>query len=157
MRITLLALLGILAVPFFTSPALAHCQIPCGIYDDKRQFDELDEHIRTVEKSMMEIDRLSAASPADYHMVARWTANKEEHAQEIQDIAHAYFLTQRVKVPATQAGAEWSDYVEHTTLLHQILVAAMKCKQTTDLQHVEKLRDLVASYKAHYFKDHSHD
>ncbi|MCI5043488.1 MAG: superoxide dismutase, Ni [Aquisalinus sp.] len=157
MRFVLVALLSIMALPLLTSPAMAHCQIPCGIYDDKRQFDELEEHIRTIEKSMMEIDRLSAASPADYHMIARWTYNKEKHAQEIQDITHAYFLTQRVKTPASQSGSEWSDYVEHTTLLHQILVAAMKSKQTTDLQYVEKLRDLVASYEAHYFKDHNHD
>ena len=42
-----------LCLPF--SLAHAHCQIPCGIFDDARVFDELEEHITTIEKSMKSI------------------------------------------------------------------------------------------------------
>lgn len=157
MRILALIILTALTSPLWVQPAAAHCEIPCGIYDDEARFKSMLEHATTIEKSMMEIDRLSNESPANYHMIARWTVNKEEHAQELQDIVSVYFLTQRVKTPDPDDSAAWADYVEHTTLLHQLLVAAMKCKQTTDLANVEKVRDLVAEYKAHYFKDHGHD
>ena len=35
--------------------AQSHCQIPCGIYGDDARFEELAEHIRTIEKSMAQI------------------------------------------------------------------------------------------------------
>jgi nickel superoxide dismutase len=133
----------------------AHCQIPCGIYDDARRFDLIDEHITTVEKSMNQIKELSAAEPVNYNQLVRWVNNKEQHAQEIQDIADYYFLTQRVK-PVAEKDEGYDDYVASLTMLHGILVSAMKCKQTTDLAHVEQLRKLNADYKALYFKLHGH-
>ncbi len=156
MRLIALTILSLFALPFTTQQAIAHCQIPCGIYDDERQFDTLEEHARTIEKSMLKIEELSAETPTNYHTIARWTMNKEEHAQEVQDIVHAYFLTQRVKVAEANDKKAYADYVKHTTILHQLLVTAMKCKQTTDTANVEKLRDLIAAYKTHYFKDHGH-
>ena len=138
------------------SIASAHCQIPCGIYDDARQFDVIEEHAKTIEKAMEKIKELSEKKPVNYHMIARWTFNKEKHAQDIQDIVHAYFLTQRVKAKSADDKKAYESYVTHTTLLHQMLVAAMKSKQTTDTKHVEALRDLAKKYKAHYFKPHGH-
>jgi len=44
----------------FGSLAYSHCQIPCGIYDDEARFTEIAEHITTIEKSMKEIESLSA-------------------------------------------------------------------------------------------------
>jgi len=41
-------------------------------------------------------------------------------------------------------------YVEHLTTLHQIMIQAMKAKQTTDLTHVEELRKLIAAFKKSY-------
>lgn len=156
MRIPALALLALLAAPIFTQPAAAHCEVPCGIYDDKARFEMIREHAATIEKAMVKINELSSAAPSDYHTIARWAVTKEEHAQKVQDIASIYFLTQRVKVPNAEDKAAWGDYVAHTTLLHQIMVAAMKCKQTLDTANVEKLRDLTADYEKHYFKDHEH-
>ena len=89
-------------------------------------------------------------------MIARWTFNKEKHAQEVQDIANAYFLTQRVKVADPADEKAYAAYVKHTTLLHQMLVAAMKCKQTIDLANVELLRKVAQQYKDHYFEQHGH-
>ncbi len=140
------------------SPALAHCEIPCGIYDDGVRFDLIIEHAATIEKSMNEINNHSKADKPDYHTISRWTMNKEEHAKKVQHIASQYFLAQRVKVPADDAAAEVkADYVIHTTLLHQIIVAAMKTKQGTDTAAVEKLRAVTERYKAHYFKKHGHE
>ena len=85
---------------FTTTKAQAHCEIPCGIYDDAARFEELFEHSRTIEKSMSEINELSNSEKIDYHSISRWTINKEKHAEKSQSIASQYFLTQRVKCVA---------------------------------------------------------
>ena len=137
-----------------TSQAKAHCEIPCGIFDDAARFDTLEEHARTIEKAMVEINRLSASDTPDFHTIARWTATKEEHAKKVQQIVAIYFFAQRVKIPPAEA--DQADYIAHTTLLHRLMVAAMKTKQSTDVQRVEQLRDAVQAYKNHYFKQHGH-
>jgi nickel superoxide dismutase len=137
--------------------AMAHCEIPCGVYGDGARFDMILEHAHTIEKSMQAITKLTAEDSVDYHTIARWTANKEEHAQLIQDIAAQYFLTQRVKAPAADADkALHEEYSSHLSLLHKIMVKAMKTKQTTDLAHIDALKDLTEEYKALYFKEHGH-
>jgi hypothetical protein len=50
----------------------------------------------------------------------------------------------------------YAAYVKHTTLLHQMLVAAMKCKQTIDPVNVDLLRDVAQKYNDHYFEQHGH-
>ena len=39
-----------LAVP--VKDVLAHCEIPCGIYDDQTRVQLIHEHIGTIEKAM---------------------------------------------------------------------------------------------------------
>jgi nickel superoxide dismutase len=142
---------------------LAHCQIPCGIYNDQMRFQMIEEHITTIEKSMKQVVELSKASPVNYNQLVRWISNKEEHAQQIQDIVHAYFLTQRVK-PVDRGDAEaYKKYTHKVVLLHQLLFYAMKTTQTTDLSIVEKLRQLLSEFhnvyvgkqaKEHLKKEH---
>ena len=134
-----------------TSPALAHCEIPCGIYDDEARADMIAEHITTIEKSMNRIAALSGETPLNHNQITRWVRNKEEHASELQHIATQYFMTQRVK-PADKEDTEaYAAYTKKLTLLHQIVVYAMKSKQTTDLANVEKLRALLSEFKEEYF------
>ncbi len=131
----------------------AHCQIPCGIYDDELRVQLIEEHITTVEKSMDQVTALGKESPVNYNQLVRWVNNKELHAQEIQDIVTAYFMAQRVKVPAQREGEAWEAYVTQLSLLHQIQVAAMKAKQTTDPQWIAELRSLVKAFRTTYFGD----
>jgi nickel superoxide dismutase len=42
-------------------------------------------------------------------------------------------------------------YFKNLTLCHQILVYAMKSKQTTDLDNVEMLKSKVGAFKKIYF------
>ena len=142
------------------SPASAHCQIPCGIYDDELRVQLIEEHIGTVEKSMKQIVALSAASPVDYNQLVRWIGNKEEHAQEIQDIVTVYFMAQRIK-PAVDHEDEkaMNEYIHKLAILHAIQIHAMKAKQSTDLEQIETLRKLVAQFRKAYFGEeagHSH-
>jgi len=74
--------------------------------------------------------------------------NKEDHANQFQDIVTQYFLTQRIKTDA-------KEYGKKLELLHQMLVYAMKCKQTTDLQHTAKLKELVRQFDKLYFAPHT--
>jgi len=136
------------------APAAAHCQIPCGIYDDELRVQLIEEHITTVEKSMKQIVALGKASPVDYNQLVRWVNNKEEHAQKIQDIVTAYFMAQRIKPPKDHSDEEaMNEYLHKLALLHAIQVHAMKAKQSTDLGEVETLRQLVEKFRKAYFGD----
>jgi len=138
-------------------PAYAHCEIPCGIYDDEARLTAIAEHITTIEKSMNQILALSKEEePRNYNQIVRWVNNKEKHATDLQGIVTQYFMTQRLK-PADKGDAEvHSAYVKKLTLLHQMLVYAMKAKQTTDLSNVKELRSLLAEFKMAYFGGHVH-
>jgi nickel superoxide dismutase len=125
--------------------ASAHCEIPCGIYDDAMRIKMINEHIATIEKSMKQIMELEKADHRHSNQLIRWVMNKENHASELQEIVTQYFMTQRIKPGA-------KDYDKKLHLLHAMLVYAMKCKQTTDLANVGKLRDLVKGFEALYFE-----
>ena len=140
-----------LASALSVTAALAHCQIPCGIYGDDTRFNLIEEHATTIEKSMKQIDMLSGSIKiADANQLVRWVTNKEKHADEIQEIVQQYFLAQRVKIPAE--GADKRTYLRMLELLHRIIVYAMKCKQTTDLAHVEALREALHDFRHLYEK-----
>ena len=145
-------ILIILAVYVLSTQSLwAHCQIPCGIYTDNMRFEMIKEDITTIEKSMNQIKNLSMENPINYNQLVRWISNKDEHAAKIQEIVDSYFLTQRIK--PTDPGNEeaFKDYTNKVVILHQLLFYAMKCKQTTDLAHVEKLRALLEDFYNVYF------
>ena len=135
----------------FGGAARAHCEIPCGIYGDKMRFELIREHITTVEKSMKSIESLGKQSKPDWNQLVRWIDNKEAHADKIQDLVTQYFLTQRITTPASTKGEDRQRYVRHLELLHDLLVTAMKMKQTTDLEQVKKSRQLVDQFEQSYF------
>jgi len=150
MRIKLSCTLIIMAL-LMPALASAHCQIPCGIYDDQARFTLLKEHIGTIEKSMTSITDLSAEGEKNYNQIVRWVINKEEHAQKLMDIVTEYFMAQRIKPADPADAAAHADYLKKIEMLHNLLVYAMKCKQTTDLANVEKLKTLVADFEKLYF------
>jgi len=127
----------------FALPAFSHCEIPT-----------------TIEKCMKMVVLLSKEKDKNYNQIVRWVNNKEKHANYIQHIVYQYFMTQRVKPVDEKNTKEYKKYVKQITLLHEMLVYAMKAKQTTDLANVEKLRSLLASFRTAYFapggKKHSH-
>ncbi len=141
-----------LSFVFVNQKTFAHCEIPCGIYNDELRIALLYEHFTTIEKAMNKITELSYAPDKDYMMITRWTMAKEEHAKKVQEIADQYFLTQRVK-PVDETDAEkFTKYQEQLTLLHHIIVYAMKTKQTVDLKYVEQLRTSLAQFEDLYFE-----
>ncbi len=129
----------------------AHCQVPCGIYDDEARFKLLAEHITTMEKAMKEITALSGQSPVNYNQVVRWVMNKEKHAEEFSEILSYYFLAQRLKPVAADEKVARTVYLEQLELSHRLIVLAMKAKQTVDLAHIKALRELLGQLQKIYF------
>jgi len=148
-RITITAVAALGWVVVASPMANGHCQVPCGIYGDPGRFATLNEHIQTIEKAVAQIKELAGKTDAQsVQQVARWVANKESHATEIQVIAQEYFLAQRIKFP--KEGADKKDYYNKLEKLHQIIVYAMKCKQTVDPAHVTSLNKAVAAFQEAY-------
>ncbi|MBW1698207.1 MAG: superoxide dismutase [Deltaproteobacteria bacterium] len=133
---------------FAAAVASAHCEIPCGIYDDQLRVRQISEHATTIEKSMRKIMELSKATPVNYNQLVRWISNKETHATNIQHIVSQYFMTQRIKPDVEK-------YAEKLSVLHQMLIYAMKCKQGTELENVNKLRPLLKRFEDLYLS-HNH-
>jgi nickel superoxide dismutase len=104
------------------------------------------EHITTIEKSMNQIVKLRGQKHENCNQRVRWVMNKEDHANELQWIVSQYFMTQRIKLDS-------ENYSQKLSVLHKMLVYAMKCKQTTDLSHIKTLRLLLQEFHDLYF-DH---
>lgn len=137
------------------SLAWSHCQVPCGIYNDEARFEAIGEHITTVEKSMKQIEELSAQTRPNMNQIVRWVNNKEHHADEIAHIVTYYFMAQRVKLPAEDDNKANEQYLRKLTLLHRMLVYSMKAKQGTDLTDVEELKSLLTQFhEAYHGKAH---
>jgi nickel superoxide dismutase len=149
-KTSLIILLVILAGGV-TPQVYSHCQIPCGIYDDSARVKMINEHTMTIEKSMKQIIELSETKADNNNQIVRWVLNKEQHADALAEIVTDYFLAQRIK-PAEADSPQYKNYIRQLTLLHQMLQTSMKCKQTTDLSHVEKLRTLLTDFSAAYQK-----
>ena len=147
MKKRLLQMAMVLSCTFLLAAgAAAHCEIPCGIYDDEARIAMLLEHVTTIEKSMNQITTIGKDKEHKANQLVRWVINKEKHASELQEIVTQYFMTQRIKFD-TKA------YDKKLALLHQMLVYAMKCKQSTDLDHTAKLTGVIQEFKQLYFAE----
>ena len=153
MRIGGIVALGLLILGVYfpwgeLSKANAHCQIPCGIYDDDCVIKTLYVDIQTIEKSMKQIELLSKNPMKNQNQLIRWVLNKEKHADKFCEVIVEYFMQQRIKIPAGKADDK---YQQKLMLCHKMLVTAMKCKQTTDTEQPHALKhqleDFVKLYK----------
>ena len=127
----------------------AHCQVPCGIYDDYARVKWMLEDAATVEKAVTMLAELAGKDDAQsYNQIVRWVSNKESHAQLIISTISDYFLTQRVK-------SSQDDYVERLKKHHAVIVAAMIAKQNADLASAKSLTKAVKALES-YYPEHTH-
>jgi len=131
-----------------TSSLSAHCQVPCGIYSDDTVLIDLHTHQKTIAKAMEQINELSKDAGKNANQISRWVSNKEEHATLIQNTMTQYFLAQRVKLNESESDKQ--AYLNKLSLIHQIIVHAMKCKQTTDPANAKALHDAIAAFTKAY-------
>ena len=151
---------NIIAIPtivtaFGLNIITAHCQVPCGIYDDAVRIIQIREHVTTIEKAMNQIDQLTndESSAQNMNQLIRWINTKEEHATFIQSIIADYFLAQRIKHKKNNEPGR-QQYVDQTLLLQQIIVAAMKSKQSIDKSGPESVSILLNQFVELYFNEH---
>lgn|SRR6056297_60175 len=152
MSVFVMALMG--ACLFPAQKIGAHCQLPCGIYDDHARVQSMLEDVETIERAVNMITALAGKSDSQSrNQTIRWVMNKETHAQRIIDTISDYFLTQRVK-PAQK------DYAERLARHHAVIVAAMKAKQNVDMKYVNALKKdierLLPYYPGQAPKKHEH-
>ena len=149
-NITTAALVAFAGTAFVTPQSVsAHCQIPCGIYDDHARVEAMLEEAKTLSKSIVVLNELSAKSDLQsLNQKVRWVNNKEIHAEKIIQTISNYFLTQRVK--ATQA-----DYKDRLVKHHAVIVNAMKVKQGSSMEVVDKLVKSIEAL-APYYPEHKH-
>lgn len=125
-----------------------HCQVPCGIYDDAIRIVTIKEDFATISKAMVEIKTLSAKNdPQSLNQLNRWIVTKEEHVTNIQKVVSDYFLTQRVK-------SKNKNYDRHLRFLHELLVSAMKCKQTVESKNIDNGLKSLDNFVDIYFDEH---
>jgi len=149
MRHPILSGIGIVVVASMLLPigsersARAHCQVPCGIYDDHARIAAMLEDVVTIDKAMNKIRELGGSDTAqDINQMVRWVNTKEQHAAHIITTVSEYFLTQKVKdVPKGQVG--YDKYLASLATHHRVLRSAMKTKQTVDSANAEKLRAAI--------------
>ncbi len=122
----------------------AHCQVPCGIYDDHARIEQMLEDSKTVLKASKQIVKLSGKTDAQsQNQLVRWVMNKEKHAQNVIFIISDYFLTQRVKT-------NQKDYEERLKKHHAVIIWAMKAKQSADEKAALALRKSIEAIASYY-------
>ena len=142
-------LVVLFAAGFAVQNAWAHCQVPCGIYDDHARVQAMLEDAATVDKAAMMINELAGKTdPQSVNQAVRWVMNKEQHAQNVIATISDYFLTQRVK-------PDQPDYAERLAKHHAVIVAAMKAKQNADTKYAEALKARIEAL-APYYPEHEH-
>ena len=136
--------LTVLASLLTLSSVSAHCQVPCGIYDDHARVESMLEDAATAAKAVVKLEGLTGKSNVQsLNQVVRWVSNKESHAQSIIDTIADYFLTQRVK--PTQ-----EDYAVRLEKHHKVILLAMKAKQKADAATVSELTKAITELEEYY-------
>ncbi|MEL6107323.1 MAG: superoxide dismutase [Ni] [Planctomycetota bacterium] len=130
------------------SLAMAHCQVPCGIYGDQLVFEQLLQDAQTISKAQTQINEiaLNDVDAQQINQAARWVTTKEQHATKMQDVICHYFLAQRIK--------PGDGYEKKLVAAHKVIVAAMKCKQSADPATAKVLETAVFDlYRAYEGKE----
>lgn len=142
--------ISLASTPFIaTQTADAHCQVPCGIYNDSARVESMREDAATVIKATKMLAELEGKTDAQsINQSTRWVLNKEKHAQSIIATISDYYLTQRVK-PSQE------DYTERLVKHHAVIVAAMKAKQNAATEHATTLMDSIKALSP-YYPGHTH-
>ena len=141
---TLMSTLAVVILLALPNMAKAHCQVPCGIYDDHARIHAMEEDADTIAKAMAKAEALAGKSDAQsVNQLIRWTQTKEEHASHVITTVAEYFLTQKIKPAPAKDKKAHDGYVKRLKACHGVMRAAMKTKQTVDAVHVTELRSAL--------------
>lgn len=137
------AILQSVAVVVGYQTAHAHCDVPCGIYDPHGAIIGALTTIRMID-IIKEIKDGHGVND-QMHDIVRAVNVKEQHAdlckKEIATIWGDYFKAEMTE-----------QYPDLHNLVHSILQAASKAKQSENREHAEKLLDLVNQFAEIFWK-----
>jgi nickel superoxide dismutase len=146
--VTVLATASLLAT--HQTETRAHCQVPCGIYDDAARISHMKEDAATIAKAITSINELAGKNDANaLNQAVRWVTTKEAHASDIITTVSEYFLTQKVK-PVAPGADGYDAYLKTLADHHAVMVAAMKTKQSADPATVPALTAAIDKLATHY-------
>jgi len=114
----------------FSSPLSAHCQMPCGIYDDQMIYDEVDQFYLTMYKCVKALENNQFKTDEDKNQFIRWVITKENKCNELAMLITVYFLQQKI-MPI-------DDNAELVKSLHKLLFQLVAIKQNVDIKIVKK-------------------
>ena len=141
---TTLCLLTVVVIGLAAQTVYAHCEVPCGIYDDQLRFQSMLEDQATIEKASSKIGELADKHGAhDLNQLVRWVNTKEDHASKIQHKIAQYFMTQRIK-------ADDEKYAKKLAAAHAVLVAAMQSKQAASPESTAALKKSILDFYRAY-------
>merc|ERR1712242_644161 len=121
--------------------------VPCGIFFDEGRMAAIMEDAMTIRKAVAQSQELHKGGKLqDLHQMVRWINTKEEHATKIMTTIAEYFLAQKVKKD------QLSEHDYHTVLAlhHAVMVAAMKTKQSSEMDPVDALDAAIAALRPVY-------
>ncbi len=159
LRLSRFLTIAVLCASFGVSNLWAHCQVPCGIFDDYLKLQSLIQDADTVIKAANEMQKLAGKSDAQsMQQFIRWTNNKESHAEHVIHSISDYYLAQRVKT-------NMEDYNERLLKHHAVMIAAMKAKQSANPETGAALKAALIELAPYYphpkvdhdAKAHTHD
>ena len=131
----------------------AHCQVPCGIFDDPVRVTLLKEDAATVRKAMVQINELSTSVSGGealaLNQATRWVLTKDEAAGTLLTTVSEYMLCPRVKKELFEKNEE---YLEALAAHHGVLAAAVKTKQVVDAAACDALDHAIADLAPMYIK-----
>ncbi len=131
--------------------ANAHCQVPCGIYDDHARIHGMLEDTTTIAKAVDKIQGLAGKTDAQsLNQATRWINTKEEHASNIIDVVSKYFLTQKIKPANAKDAAAHRAYLDKLAAHHKVMRLAMKAKQTVDPAVAKDLRTAITALERYW-------
>jgi len=149
-RLATFFIVSIVCLSSVTTRVAAHCQVPCGIYDDDGRMKMLLEDARTIQKATASIQQLAGKSDAQsQNQLTRWVMTKEQHASHIIKTVSEYFLTQKVK-PVAPDSEGYDSYLSHLADHHAVMAAAMRTKQKVDPAAVAQLQKSMEVLGKHY-------
>jgi len=119
--------------------------------DDALRFASMNKCADVILKSISEIGQLTVTAKPDQSRIDSQIALKSQQADEIINICSHYFLCQRISLPFASKREDALDrYREQLDSIHQLMRAAMRCKQVNDVQNVETLKSLISSFAEAY-------
>jgi len=118
--------------------AQAHCDIPCGIYDPITAQIAALTVVRMLDL-MADLDASTTDKLAYHNSMSRYITVKEEHAEKAKHEIRVIF-GDYIKAPQIEK------YPELPTLVHKIMMAGSKVRQSTDRAAAVEFVELINQF-----------